>query len=52
MLATSFAHAIPCGNGHILSGPIDLFGLAFDAYFDRDWEIGEDWNKRPARLCA
>jgi hypothetical protein len=53
MLVSGQAHAITCGNGHILSGPIDLFGLAFDARFDEDWEIGEGWNRRtPARLSA
>jgi hypothetical protein len=52
MLETSLAHAIACGNGHILTGPIVLNGLAFDASFDEDWEMGEGWSKRPARLCA
>jgi hypothetical protein len=53
MLLSSQAHAIACGNGHSLSGPIVLYGLAFDAKFDEDWEIGEGWNRRtPARLCA
>ena len=53
MLISSQAHAIACGNGHILSGPIVLYGLAYDAKFDEDWEIGEGWNRRtPARLCA
>ena len=35
MFVSSEAHSIPCGNGHILSGPIDLFGLVFDAHFRR-----------------
>ena len=52
ILASSHAHAIACGNGHVLSGPIFPYGLAFDAHFDEDWEIGEGWNRRPARLCA
>lgn len=55
MLPSSQAHEIACGNGHSLSGPIVLYGLAFDAKFDEDWEIGEGWNRRtPARLllCA
>jgi hypothetical protein len=52
MLATSLAHAIACGNGHILTGPIVLNGLAFDASFDEDWEMGAGWNRRPARLCV
>ena len=53
LLVSSLAHAIACGNGHILSGPIVLYGLAFDAHFDEDWEIGEGWNRRtPARFCA
>jgi hypothetical protein len=53
MLVTSRAQAIACNNGHILSGPIVPYGLAFDAGFDEDWEIGEGWNRRaPARLCA
>ena len=53
MLASSLAHAIACGNGHILNGPIVLYGLAFDANFDEDWEMGEGWNRRtPARFCA
>src|ERR1039458_103560 len=29
-LASSPAHAIACGNGHVLSGPIFPYGLAFD----------------------
>jgi hypothetical protein len=33
--------------------PIVASGLAFDARFDEDWEIGEGWNRRaPPRLCA
>jgi hypothetical protein len=53
LLAASRAHAIACGNGHILSGPMVPYGLAFDAHFDGDWEIGEGWNRRtPARFCA
>jgi hypothetical protein len=53
ILAASRAHAIACGNGHILGGPIVPYGLAFDAYVDQDWEIGEGWNRRtPARFCA
>jgi hypothetical protein len=53
ILASSQAHAIACGNGHILSGRIVPYGLAFDARFDEDWEIGEGWNRRtPARFCA
>ena len=31
MLVSSQAHEIVCGNGHILSGPIYPYGLAFDA---------------------
>jgi hypothetical protein len=46
ILASSQAHAIACGNGHILSGRIVPYGLAFDADFDKDWEIGERWNSR------
>jgi hypothetical protein len=45
-LVLSQAHAIACGNGHILSGPIVPYGLALDAHFDEDWEIGEAWNRR------
>ena len=45
-LVSSQAHAIACGNGHILSGAIVAYGLALDAHFDEDWEIGEAWNKR------
>jgi hypothetical protein len=41
MLASSRAHAIACDGGHILSDPIAPYGLAFDAHFDEDWEIGE-----------
>ena len=53
ILASSQAHAIACSNGHVLSGPIVPYGLAFDARFDKDWEIGEGRNRRtPARLCA
>jgi hypothetical protein len=53
MLVTSCTQAIACNNGHILNGPIVPCGLAFDARFDEDWEIGEGWNRRtPARLCA
>jgi hypothetical protein len=52
ILASSQAHAIACGNGHVLSGPIIPYGLAFDVHFDADWEIGEGWNRRPARLSA
>ena len=53
MLASSLAHAIACGNGHILNGPIVHCSLACDARFDEDWEIGEGWNRRtPARFCA
>jgi hypothetical protein len=52
MLASSQAHAIACSNGHILCGQIVLYGLAFDAHFDEDWEIAEGWNERSARLCA
>jgi hypothetical protein len=53
MFISSQAHAIACGNGHILNGPIVLYSLAFDAKFDEDWEIREGWNGRtPARLCA
>src|ERR1035441_6440 len=53
MLASSHAHAIACGNGDFLSGRIVPYGLAFDAHFDGDWEMGEGWNRRtPARLCA
>jgi len=53
MLVGSRAQAIACNNGHILSGPIVPYGLAFDARFDEDWEIGEGWNRRtPSRLCA
>ena len=54
MLASSLAHEIACGNGHILNGPIVHYGLACDARFDEDWEIGEGWNRRtpPARFCA
>ena len=51
ILASSCAHAIACGNGHILCGPIAPFGLDFDADCDEDWEIGEGWNRR-ARFCA
>ena len=53
MLVSSQAHAITCGNGHILDGFIVLYGLAFDAHFDEDWEIGDGWNRRSsARVCA
>jgi hypothetical protein len=53
LLAASRAHAIACGNGHIVGGPIVPYGLAFDARFDPDWEIGEGWNRRAsARFCA
>ena len=53
MLVSSQPHAIACGNGHVFSGPIVLYGLAFDAHFDEDWEIGEGWNRRtPTRSCA
>jgi hypothetical protein len=53
LLAASRAHAIACGNGHILSGPMVPYGLAFDARFEEGWEIGEGWNRRtPARFCA
>jgi hypothetical protein len=45
-LVLSQAHAIACGNGHILSGPIVPYGLALSAHFDEDWEIGEAWNRR------
>jgi hypothetical protein len=51
IFVSSHAHAIACGNGHTLSGPIVASGLAFDARFDEDWEIGEGWNRRaPPRL--
>jgi hypothetical protein len=53
ILASSCAHALQCGNGHILSGHTYPYGLAFDAHFDEDWEIREGGNGRtPARLCA
>ena len=53
MFVSSHAHAIACCNGHILSGPIVPNGLAFDARFDQDWEIGEGWNRRTlARFSA
>jgi hypothetical protein len=53
ILASSQAQAIACGNGHTLSGPIALYGFAFDAQFDGDWEMGEGWNRRtPLRWCA
>jgi hypothetical protein len=53
MFASSQAHSIACGNGHILSGPVVPYGLAFDAHFDEDWEIGEGWNRRSSgRVCA
>jgi hypothetical protein len=35
MLVTSRAQAIACNNGHILSGPIAPYGLAFDAGLTR-----------------
>jgi hypothetical protein len=40
----SHAHAITGGRGHILNGPIVPCGLAFDAHFDEDWEIGKVWR--------
>ncbi len=53
MLVTSRTQGIACNNGHILSGTVVPYGLAFDACFDKDWEIGEGWNRRtPARMCA
>jgi hypothetical protein len=53
ILASSHAHAIACGNGHVLDGPIPHYGLAFDAHFDEDWEIGEAFNNRSSgRSCA
>jgi predicted cobalt transporter CbtA len=53
MLAASQAHAIACGNGHSLNGPIVHKSLAFDVHFDEDWETGDGWNRRaPARLSA
>jgi hypothetical protein len=53
ILASGYAHAIPCSNGHILDGPITPHGLAFDAKFDEDWETGEGWDRRTsARSCA
>jgi hypothetical protein len=50
ILASSQAHAIACSNGHILNGRIVPYGLAFDANFDGDWEMGEGWNRRTP-LC-
>ena len=53
MLAASQAHAIACGNGHSLNGPIVHKSLAFDVHLDEDWETGDGWNRRaPARLSA
>jgi hypothetical protein len=52
MLATSRAQAIACNNGHILSGLIVPYGLAFDARFDEDREIGEGGIGGLLRECA
>jgi hypothetical protein len=53
ILASSQAHGIACGNGHTLNGSIVTYGLALDARFDEDWEIGEGWNRRsPGRWRA
>jgi hypothetical protein len=53
VLASSCAHELQCGNGHIFSGQVSPYGLAFDAHFDEDWEIREVWNGRTAaRLSA
>ena len=53
MLVSSQARAIGCSNGHILSGSIIPYGLAFDARFDEDWEIGETSTRRTlARFSA
>ena len=41
LLAASVAHEIHCDGPHILSGPISQRGLAFDAHFDEDWQIGD-----------
>ena len=46
ILASSQAHAIACGSGHILSGPIAHYDCALDAHFDEDWEIGKASNRR------
>jgi hypothetical protein len=53
MLVSSHAHAITCGRGHILSGSIVSYGLAFDAHFDEDWEIGgANMRRTPKLLCS
>ena len=41
ILASSHAHAIVCGNGHILNGPIVPYGFAFDVQVDEEWEVGK-----------
>jgi hypothetical protein len=40
LLASSVSHGIHCDGHHILSGPVSPYGLAFDAHFDKDWQIG------------
>ena len=53
ILASSQAHAVGCGNGHILNGTVVPYGLAFNARFDEDWEIGETSHRRTlARFSA
>jgi len=52
MLAASQAHAIACGNGHSLNGPIVHKSLAFDVHLDEDWEPGRLESARSARLSA
>jgi hypothetical protein len=53
MLVSSQAHALDCGNGHILNGTIVSCGIAVDAGFDEDWEIGKTSNRRTlARFSA
>jgi hypothetical protein len=44
ILASSQAHAIACGRGHVLNGPIIPSGFAFDAEVDEEWEVGKVWR--------
>ncbi len=40
ILSQAVAHNLPCGRGHILSGPCTGAGPV-DAYFDQDWESAD-----------
>lgn len=37
IMVRSYAHNVPCGKGHLLSGPCSAVG-SFDAVFDEQWE--------------